>query len=63
MKKPPVLTSCQVEVSLAVLWEEDRNDPEQERIRAIVVKDMKAVIEQIQYWGAADRMRKVEEDE
>jgi len=48
---------------LAVLWEEDRNDPEQERIRAIVVKDMKAMIEQIQYWSAADRMRKVEEDE
>jgi hypothetical protein len=47
---------------LAVLWEENRDDPEQDKIRRMVVKDMKAIIEQLGFWSAADKMRKVEDE-
>jgi len=33
-----------------------------ERHRCAVVKEMKAIIEQVDYWKAAERMRKIEED-
>jgi len=46
-----------VEVSLSVLWEETRDDPAQKQIRNMTMKEMKAIIEQIGYWTAADQMR------
>ena len=43
-----------------MLWEENKDDPAQDRIRAAVVKEMKAIIEQLDYWRVAEGTRKIE---
>ena len=43
----------QVEVSVAVLWEGSKDDPEQVRARADAITVVRQIIEQVQLWQSA----------
>ncbi|KAJ7095314.1 hypothetical protein B0H15DRAFT_881283 [Mycena belliarum] len=52
-----------IEVNLAVLWEGVRDDPAQVKARSGVVAEVNRVLEQIQYFAAAEKARPANDDE
>ena len=45
---------AQIEVSIAVLWEGVRDDPEQVRARSEVVETVTEILQQVELWRTAE---------
>jgi len=56
------LTFLQVEVSLAVLWEGARDNPQQLKVRAEIIQVVEAIQQQIQFWTSAQKFSQATKD-
>jgi hypothetical protein len=51
-----LLISFQIEVSMAVLWEGARDNPQQLKARAGTIKEVEVIQQQIQFWSEAEKI-------
>lgn len=56
------LMFLQVEVSLAVLWEGARDNPQQLKVRAEIIQIVEAIQQQIQFWTSAQKISQATKD-
>lgn len=52
----------QIEVSIAVLWEGVRDDPQQIKARAEVVETVTEILDQITLWKNAEALSRADDD-